>query len=87
MIQPVAYEFFGMTFCPGCALRATKLGMMAAGLPAPADMDEAIAATALTQIERGLPIVVPLATTKPTTECCEACDRPFQTAEESEEVA
>ena len=64
-----------LVFCPACALRATSLGMILAGLGKPESMDDAIAITALAQVERGLNIdtPVPLVTTEhPRCMCCDA---------------
>jgi hypothetical protein len=65
MTQPIAYMLADtrvgdLVFCPDCAFRATALGMILSGLPRPSSMDEAIAATALAQVERGLNIDTPV---------------------------
>lgn len=84
VIVPVAYEWTGLTFCPSCALRATNVGMLIAGLPLAPDMDTAIATIALTQIERGLDVETPVAVMKPEAPACENCRTAFPT--HSEEV-
>ena len=73
MLEPIAYllsdtRVGDLVFCPGCAFRATALGMILAGVGKPEDMDDAIARTALAQVERGLNIdtPVPLVTTEHT---------------------
>ena len=67
MIQPIAYMLSDtrvgdLVFCPACAFRATALGMILAGVGKPSDMDDAIARTALAQVERGLNIDTPVPT-------------------------
>ena len=65
MTEPIAYMLTDtrtgdLVFCPACAFRATALGMILAGVGKPEDMDDAIARTALAQVERGLNIDVPM---------------------------
>ena len=78
MTEPIAYVLSDtrvgdLVFCPQCAFRATSLGMLMSGLPRPESMDDAIAATALAQVERGLNIDVPVALTTPEHTHCMNC--------------
>ena len=79
MLNPIAYMLSDtrvgdLVFCPGCAFRATALGMVLSGLPKPETMDDAIAATALAQVERGLNIDVPIALTTTEHSRCMNCN-------------
>lgn len=70
----IAYEFAGITFCEACATENTRAPMrFIPGLEAMAEaetMDSLIAAMVLYQVERNMPIDVPVLTTTPQSEYC-----------------
>lgn len=70
----VAYEWADLTFCPSCALRATNVGLMISGIPIQPSMEDAIAAMALAQIERGVSIETPVAAIDPVSPTCQSCN-------------
>lgn len=80
-----AYHFADMTFCNDCAFRTTAIGMIAGGLPMPLNMDDAIALMALSQVEAGLTIDVPVAVSAEGT--CENCGKHYGAAAPAEDVA
>lgn len=64
-----------LTFCAECAFVPTAIAIIIALDQVPANMDEAIAMIALSQIENGVEVSAPVAFNGPGT--CDNCDRAF----------
>lgn len=72
-----AYTFAGLTFCEPCAFLNTGVAMICAGVGAPSDMDDAIAAIVLTQAINGLEVDAPVAVANDATGTCDNCGRVY----------
>lgn len=82
-----AYTFADLTFCEPCALLNTGVGMILAGLGAPKNMDDAIAAIVLTQALNGLDIDAPVSVANDAAGVCDNCGKTYEPRTEGSDAA
>lgn len=74
--QAIAWEFEGMTFCPGCALVASNGGMVAAGQEPASTMDDLYATLQLmfALADRDYDGPKPVYVARPAVSQCDNCE-------------